>query len=203
MKASDIKVGYIYYVDYEPVRSGEFNGIHLSVVLKRNVDKYTFVVMPLTSSANGDGVNKLKVGKIAALPSNISHKDTYAVYNQVRTVNANRFRAVKSSGVRLSVPMDSGVMQSLYGLLIHDVLYNVSQNEKISILKKAYDNERFIKAKDIAYSILKLRKAGASEEKITALIAELKETLQGVNYVLSVAQIADGIQKIFDEAVKT
>ena len=59
MKASDIKVGYIYYVDYEPVRNGEFNGVHLSVVLKMNSDRYTFVVMPLTSSANGNGVNKI------------------------------------------------------------------------------------------------------------------------------------------------
>jgi len=57
LKVSDIKVGNIYYVDYEPVRKGKFNGLHLSVVLKRNNDRHTFVVMPLTSSVNGDGIN--------------------------------------------------------------------------------------------------------------------------------------------------
>jgi mRNA-degrading endonuclease toxin of MazEF toxin-antitoxin module len=51
LKTSDIKVGHIYYVDYEPVRDCEFNGLHLSLVLKKNNDKHTFIVMPLTSSA--------------------------------------------------------------------------------------------------------------------------------------------------------
>ncbi|MDR1320708.1 MAG: type II toxin-antitoxin system PemK/MazF family toxin [Gracilibacteraceae bacterium] len=109
MKSTDIKIGHIYYVDYEPVRDGEFNGKHLSVVLKRNNDKYTFVVMPLTSSANGVGVNKIKIGKVAGLPPNIRNNDTYAVFDQVRTVNANRFMAVKDEGGRIDVSMERGV----------------------------------------------------------------------------------------------
>jgi uncharacterized protein YifN (PemK superfamily) len=110
MKSTDIRVGHVYYVNYEPVRNGEFNGKHLSVVLKRNNDKYTFVVMPLTSSANGDGVNKIKLVQIAGLPPNIRSKDTYAVFDQVRTVNANRFMAVKDAGNRTDVSMDRGVV---------------------------------------------------------------------------------------------
>ena len=61
----------MYYVDYEPVKNGEFNGWHLSVVLKKNNDKATFIVMPLTSSPNGDGVNKINIGKITGLPPSI------------------------------------------------------------------------------------------------------------------------------------
>ena len=201
MKASDIKVGNIYYVDYEPVRNGEFNGLHLSVALKKNNDKVTFVVMPLTSSANGDGINKVNIGKVAGLPPNIRTKDTYAVYNQVRTVNASRFIAVKGKGGKIDVPVDSGIMQELYGLLMLDVLYNIPQDDKISVLKKAYDSERCNKARDLAYNIIKLRKKGASEEKITALKNEIRETLKEASYTLDAAHIADGAQVIFDEAL--
>lgn len=48
MKFSDIQVGYIYNVIFDPVRNCEFNGKHLALVLKRNNDKQTFIVMPLT-----------------------------------------------------------------------------------------------------------------------------------------------------------
>lgn len=201
MKISDIKVGNIYYVDYEPVRNGEFNGLHLSVVLKKNNDKHTFVVMPLTSSANGDGVNKINIGKVAALPPNINHKDTYAVFNQVRTVNASRFRAVKNDSGRVNVTMDNEIMCKLYDLLLCDVLYNVTSNDKISILKNAYDKERFNKAKDMAYAIIKLRKSETNEAKATVLKTSIREILKDASYTLDAAQIADGIQRIFDEAI--
>jgi uncharacterized protein YifN (PemK superfamily) len=202
LKLSEIKIGCVYYVDYEPVRDGEFNGKHLSVVLKRNNDKYTFVVMPLTSSANGDGVNKIKIGKIAGLPQKLSVKDTYAVFDQVRTVNANRFFSVKDGGNNISVPMDGTVLLGLYELAIRDMIFNLSQDEKIAALKNAYERERFNKAKDIAYNIIKLRKSGAAaDEKITALKNEIKEIIKNAPYVLDAKQQADGIQEIFNEAL--
>lgn len=206
MRASDIKVGHIYYVDYEPVRSGEFDKLHLSVVLKKNNDKHTFFVMPLTSSPNGDGVNKVNIGKIIALPPNIRDKDTYAVFNQARTVNASRFIAIKSGGGRISVSLDNCTMQKLYGLLIGDVLYNMPPDDKIYILKQAYDKERINKAKDLAYIIIRLRKEGIireTEEKIAVLKNKIRETIKGVSYTLDATQIADGIQKIFAEAINT
>ena len=202
MKSSDIKIGHIYYVDYEPVRNGEFNGKHLSVVLKRNNDKYTFVVIPLTSSANGDGVNKINIGKIAGLPPNIKSKDTYAVYDQMRTVNANRFFAVKDGGNKIDVPMDNTVWLSLYELIMRDMIFNISQEEKIAVLKSAYDRERFNKAKDLAYNIIKLRKSGASEEEIAVIKTEIRDTLKDAAYKLDAKQTADGIKNIFDEAIK-
>ena len=201
MRASDIKIGHIYYVDYEPVRGCEFNGKHLSVVMKSNNDKITFIVMPLTSSHNGDGVNKVNIGKIAGLPSNISSKVSYAVYDQVRTVNASRFFAVKSGSGRIDVPLDEKTYLKLFELAMLDMIYNVGQDEKISILKSAYDRERFTKAKELAYSVIKLRKTIAENEKrITALKKEIKETLKDAAYTLDKKQSADGIQEVFDEA---
>jgi mRNA-degrading endonuclease toxin of MazEF toxin-antitoxin module len=199
VKSTDIKIGHIYYVDYEPVRDGEFNGKHLSVVLKRNNDKYTFVVMPLTSSANGNGVNKINIGKVAGLPPNIRSNDTYAVFDQVRTVNANRFMAVKDEGGRIDVSMERGVWLNLFELAVRDMVFNVGQDEKIAILKSAYDRERFNKAKDLAYAVIKLR--NSTDEKIAALKTEIWDTLKDAAYTLDAKQTADGIQKVFDEAV--
>jgi len=199
VKLSEIKIGHVYYIDYEPVRNGEFNGKHLSVVLKRNNDRFTFVVMPLTSSANGDGVNKIKIGKLAGLPQNLAHKDTYAVFDQVRTVNADRFFHVKSGGNSIDIPMDTTIWLRLFEFAICDMVFDIGQGEKIGVLKSAYDRERFNRAKDIAYDIIKLRKM--ADEKAAALKIEIREMLNNTTYTLDAKQMADGIQEIFDEAL--
>jgi mRNA-degrading endonuclease toxin of MazEF toxin-antitoxin module len=196
-----IKIGHIYYIDYEPVRDCEFGGLHLSIVLKKNNDKNTFVVIPLTSSPNGVGANKVNIGKISALPPNINKKDSFAVFNQIRTVNSNRFRPVKYKRNAVDVFVGDEIMQILYDLIIGDILFDVEQSDKISILKKAYDKECFNKAKSIAYNIIKLQKTGGNEEIISALKYEIKATIINANYILDAQQIKDGIQKIFDEAL--
>jgi uncharacterized protein YifN (PemK superfamily) len=202
LKASDIKIGYIYYVDYEPVKNGEFNGKHLSVVMKRNNDKVTFIVMPLTSSPNGDGVNKVNIGKIAGLPPSIKSKDSYAVFNQVRTVNAMRFSSVKSGNLKIDAPVDNAILLGLFEFAIRDMVYNISQDKRIAVLKKAYDWERFTKAKDLAYNVIKLRKAAILDKaRIAALENEIRETLKDVAYTLDAKQSADSIQEIFDESL--
>lgn len=80
---------HIYNVDFDPVRDNEFNGLHLAVVLKKNNDKKSAVVMPLTSVPNGLGTNKFEIHPFN-LPPFFSANPSYAVYNQIRTLNANR-----------------------------------------------------------------------------------------------------------------
>jgi mRNA-degrading endonuclease toxin of MazEF toxin-antitoxin module len=202
MKASDIKIGHIYYVNYDPVSKCEFNGRHLSVVLKRNNDKLTFVVMPLTSSNNGDGINKKNIGKIAGLPAKLKSVDSYAVYDQVRTVNADRFFSIKDGSNTVDASLDNSLWLSLFELAMHDVLYNVLQDEKIALLKSAYDYERVVKAKDLAYNIIKLKKTiTESEDKVAALKEEIKLVLKDVAYTLDSQLLADGIQDIFNDAL--
>ena len=87
-------------------------------------------------------------------------------------------------------------------MFIRDTLFNINQDEKISILKKAYDTERLNKAKDIAYNIIRLRKSVADEKPIAELKNEIRDILKGASYKLDAKQTADGIQKIFDEALK-
>jgi mRNA-degrading endonuclease toxin of MazEF toxin-antitoxin module len=201
LRTSEIKVGYIYYVDYEPVRNCEFGGLHLSVVLKKNNDKTTFVVVPLTSSSNGEGANKVNLGKIFGLPPNLSKNDSYAVYNQIRTVNSNRFRAVTHKRKTVNASISNNAMQRLYDLIIGDILFNVDKVDKISILKNAFERELLNKAIDIAYDIIKLRKLGAGEEKITELKVRIKETLNDAPRTMGATQITDDIRNIFDESL--
>jgi hypothetical protein len=64
-----------------------------------------------------------------------------------------------------------------------------------------YDEERFNKAKGIAYNIINLQKTGGNEEIISALKSEIKAILMNAEYVLTAQQIKDGVQIIFDEAL--
>jgi PemK-like protein. len=103
MQFSDILVQHLYFVNFDPVQQCEFDRQHLALVLKRNNDNRTFVVMPLTSQPNGDGVNKKRLGMISMLPPNLATNVTYAVFNQVRTVNASRFSSIKNGGTPVQV----------------------------------------------------------------------------------------------------
>lgn len=201
MRFSDIKVGYIYNVIFDPVRDCEFDGKHLAVVLKRNNDKATFIVMPLTSAPNGVGVNKIKLGAMNSLPSSLKANDTYAVYNQVRTVNADRFIALKEGRAVKECQMEKHIFHKLLFLGLREMVYNIPQDERIEILKSAYEAELISKAKDIAYQIVKLRKEEVPDKKqIDEFLVQINETIKGVTYSLDNQLVKDGIDAIFNEA---
>lgn len=203
MRFSDIKVGYIYNVIFDPVRACEFDGKHLAVVLKRNNDKATFIVMPLTSAPNGVGVNKIKLGVMNSLPSSLKSNDTYAVYNQVRTVNSDRFIALKEGSAVKECPMEKHVFHKLLFLGLREMIYSIPQDERIEILKSAYETELISKAKDIAYQIVKLRKEEIPDKKqIDEFLVQINETIKGVTYSLDKQFVKDGIDAIFNEAKK-
>ncbi len=203
MRFSDIKVGYIYNVIFDPVRNCEFDGRHLAVVLKRNNDRATFIVMPLTSAPNGVGVNKIKLGAMSSLPSSLRTNDTYAVYNQVRTVNADRFIALKEGSAVKECPMEKSVFHNLLFLGLREMVYSIPQDEKIEILKRTYEAELITKAKDMAYQVVKLRKNGTPDEnQINELLVQIKETIKNVTYSLDKQLVDSGIEAIFEEAKK-
>lgn len=203
MRFSDIKVGYIYNVIFDPVRECEFNGKHLAVVLKKNNDSATFIVMPLTSAPNGTGVNKIRIGQINNLPQSLKSNDTYAVFNQVRTINANRFISLKEGTVIKECRLDKPVFYKLLGLAIHELVYNLNQDDRIAVLKSCYENALINKAKDMAYQIIKLRNTEASDEGVIfKLLQQIKETISDISYSLDKKLIDDGVGTIFDEAKK-
>ena len=115
---SEIKEQHIYYVDFDPVKTCEFNGKHLVIVLKKNLDKKTAIVLPLTSSSSG--TNKINLGKIKELPSNLNIKDTYLVLDQIRTVNFDRFSKLKENNNFINVELKN----TLFLEVIESVLSN-------------------------------------------------------------------------------
>ena len=164
MRFSDIKVGYIYNVIFDPVRDCEFDGRHLAVVLKRNNDKY-------------------------------------AVYNQVRTVKADRFIALKEGSAVKECPMEKYIFHKLLFLGLREMVYSIPQDERIEILKSAYEAELISKAKDMAYQIVKLRKEEIPDKKqIDEFLVQINETIKGVTYSLDKQLVKDGIDAIFNEA---
>ncbi len=134
MKSSEIKVGHIYYVDFEPTEPGEFDKKHLAVVIKKNNDKITFVVIPMTSKAKGIGINKVLLGKLDCLPSNLQTKESYAVIDQIRTLNSNRFFQLKDGGNTVEAIMPREKMHVLYKAIIKDLLHDVPNEELLQIL---------------------------------------------------------------------
>lgn len=197
-----------YNVIFDEVRPCEFDGKHLALVLKRNNDNMTYIVMPLTSEPNGNGINKIKLGTIDSLPSSLRGNDAYAVFNQIRTVNASRFIALKEGTNVVQSKINDEVFDHLLCLGISEMLYNLDQDEKLVITKKAHDTECVIKAKDLAYAKLKIQKEIENrEEKIISIEKEIKDILANVAYAdicntLEQKHIGDDVKKILDDILK-
>ena len=139
MKASDIKVGHVYYVTFEPTRKGEFDRYHMAVVLKKTINEITFIVIPLTSNSDGDGRNKVRIDIREQLPTNLKeqNKETYAVYDQVRTLNASRFRELMEDNKPLEVVVSSSDMDTIYSKIVGNLLSGMDKQHKNAILDKA------------------------------------------------------------------
>lgn len=134
MKSHEIKIGHIYYVYFNPAKKGEFPDKHLAVVLKKNADKITFVTIPLTSKENGLGVNKMALGKLDCLPSNLRNDESYAVLDQIRTVSSERFAALMDDGKPYDAELPHNLLKKLRKEIIKDFLFPVSKDEQNSIL---------------------------------------------------------------------
>ncbi len=140
MKASDIQVGHIYYVDYEPTRRGEFGKLHMCVVIKKNNDLITFVTVPLTSQEDAPYDNKFSLGIIDSLPDNLREKESFAVLDQIRTLNASRFRKLKHEEDVVDAYLNESQMSELLKALIKDFLADTSDIIKREIANNLLKN---------------------------------------------------------------
>ncbi len=202
MRASDIKVGYVYNVIFDPVRDCEFDGKHLAVVLKKNNDRTTFIVMPLTSASNGNGVNKIHVGQITTLPSSLRGNDTYAVFNQVRTVNAGRFISLKEGGTVVEAMFPQDKFEQLLMLAMQEIVYSVDADTKVRLLKTIYEQACVTQAKDIAYHIIAME--NSSEDKTKDILEaenKIKNILSNIPYSLEQKYVDDGIEVVFKRSL--
>lgn len=81
------------------------------------------------------------------------------------------------------------------------MVYSIPQDDRIRILKNIYESELVLKAKDIAYQIIKLRKnENPNEAQINELLVQIKENIKDVTYSLDKQFVKDGIDVIFEEA---
>ncbi len=129
MKASEIKVGHIYFVDYDPVELGEFGKKHLGIVLKKNANSITFVTVPLTSNKDGAGVNKLPLGKLSCLPLSLQNKESYAVIDQLRTASCTRFSPILDNNQPFEAILPRDKMIEIYKSIISDLIRDVPDED--------------------------------------------------------------------------
>lgn len=146
MKFSDIKTGHLYFVDYKPTKDGEFGGKHLSIIIKKNNDNKSIVVVPLTSNGSGNNVNKLDLGILSNLPSSLSGRNSYAVFNQIRTVSYDRVFMIMDGSNPIQYKLDSCLLEKTFIEVLFDITYNNSHATKFEIFQHVYlkSLERFI-----------------------------------------------------------
>lgn len=200
MDFSRIKLKRIYIVNFDPVNRPEFNGEHLALVLKKNNDKKTCIVIPLTSGANGEGANKINIGKISTLPPNLIVRDSYAVYDQVRTVHIDRFKPLKNGQAYVDAVVEDELFFKLLDLGTKEMLYGLNLDERILFHKKQYEKSYIDKMIDLAYRIIKLEKQdNESDSLIESIKSEIMEILRmDIEYILTEQQISDGIKNVLD-----
>jgi uncharacterized protein YifN (PemK superfamily) len=139
MKNEEIKVGHVYYVQFNPVRFGEFDKEHLAVVLQKNDNNITYVVIPLSSNEKGDNRIELHIKEL--LPENLQKNNTYAIYDQVRTVNASRFHNLKSHGEIFDVIVPEEEMNAIYEAVIKHLLKGIDEKRFAEIVNACKKKE--------------------------------------------------------------
>lgn len=199
MRYSDIKERYIYYVQFNPIKGNEFNKNHLSVVLKKNNDRRTAIVMPLTSNESGQGKNKILIDEILLLPERLKGDRSYAVYDQVRTVDFRRFEPIfKELGGNeiVEVKIEDDVFKLLVELGTREFEKQLVLDEKMSIYKKKFNeivNEKIV---NLAYEI---KRNQGNDKEIKRIENEIKEILyNSIEYTFSEADKENGIENIIN-----
>lgn len=202
MKFSEIKERCIYNVIFDPVRQCEFDNKHLALVLKKNNDKKTCVVMPFTSESNGVGRNKFKVGSIHTLPSSLKSNDTYAVFNQIRTVNASRFISLKEGSDVIDAKIEDDLYIKLLHLGIKDLTFNLDLDESLEFFKCKYEEVCVSKSIDLAYAILKLKSGDNNDSEIEELESQIKDILsKDIKFTLDQVHLNNGIDNILNNII--
>lgn len=177
MKFSDILQGHVYNVVFDPVKNSEFDGRHLAIVIKKNNDNRTAIVAPLTSSPRDEGVTKKNIGKISGLPINLKTHDSFVVYNQVRTVNHDRFIALKQGTSRISAQVDPAILKEVISLCLNEIASAFKVEDAIEYHFSKYVEHSIEEIVDLSYQIQRLLLAnsnGENNEQIYELISKVQ-----------------------------
>lgn len=175
LKFSDIKERHIYNVIFDDVRECEFDQTHLAVVLKKNNDKQTCIVAPLTSSENGE--EKCNLGILNCLPENMKKKgNSFVVYNQVRTVNHSRFLKLKDDNHNpKSCKIEDEIFQKIVALCMNELISKCTLDEKVNYYRSEYIEKSMELLVNKAYDI---KRALVTRNEV--LIKELQNTVKDI-----------------------
>lgn len=178
MKYSDILPAHVYSVKFDEVRECEFNGQHLAIVLKKNVDGKTAIVAPLTSASNGEGTTKVNVGKISTLPTNLRTRDSFVVYNQVRTVNSSRFIALKDEqGNRMPSPVTPALFNQVLSLCLGEIGGAIKNADAVDYHFSRYTETTIKELVEYSYEIKRLisKDTGKeNKEKVEEIVTKMQ-----------------------------
>ena len=103
---------------------------------------FPFIVIPLTSNQSGLGINKVELEITSQLPKNLQSKKTYAVYDQIRTVNASRFHPLLENGTLCEVKVSSEELDIIVTAIIQNLLQGMPTEQVTSILKACSSIEK-------------------------------------------------------------
>lgn len=202
MKFDEVKERYVYYVNFNPFRKGEFNDNHLSVVLRKNNDKKTMIVIPLTSKENGVGNNKILID-IPDLPERLKkdNQKSYAVYNQVRTVNSGRLQPIyknKDHIEIIDVKVQNYVFMDLIKMATLELEQKLTLDEKIELNSNKLNDLYMEKIVNLAYKIKK------SKEDIDRIRIELEGILYNnkIEYKFTDKDKENGIENIIRDILE-
>lgn len=199
MRFSDIENKHLYYVNFNVVRGCEFKDNHLVVVLKKNKDNDTMIVMPLTSSSNGVGVSTELLPVIDSLPDRLKEKRSYAIYNQVRTVNCTRFQPIfeQTSGKTIvEVTLDNEVFTHLIEIGTNELEKTLKLEEKMLLAKNKLNKLATEKIINLAYQIKKEN----SDSEIERIGTEIKDIIyNNIEYTFTDIEQENGIDKIINK----
>lgn len=179
MRFKDIKAKQVYYVNYNPFKDGEFKDNHLSVVLKKNKDKKTVIVIPLTSKEKGIGKNKILID-IPSLPERLKCLNSYAVYDQVRTVNSGRLQPVYelTDGKKvIDVNVEDNVYKELIKVSTLELESKLEEDDKIKLYQEKINDIYMQKVITLAYKL--------KNEKDKITIERIRTEIEGIIYNIS------------------
>ena len=172
------------------------------MVLKLNKDKRTAVVLPLTSLVSGVGGNKISLGFIASLPVNLRAAETFAVLDQIRTVDYTRFKRLDEKGK----PVFSSITDKLYlDILINissEALFNIPIDDKIYVYETLYFQALGRKLQDLAYNIIREHKKSPCVKNIESIEAEILEIINSVPQWLWENHVNKDAGEVIHEIIK-
>lgn len=172
IRLNDIKEKKIYYVDYEPSVGNEFGRHHMSLVLKKNREDKSLIVVPLTGREDKITPDKTIKIKIQGLPKRLQQKESYAVINKIRTVDFSRFEPILDGKI-IEVEIDNNEFIKLVSYITDELEGSLSLEQKKKMYTEKINRAINREIKNLAYRYKNLQKRNGETNSIVTKIMDI------------------------------